>query len=310
MAPYRYHTLDVFTDRPFAGNPLAVFPDARGLVDAQMQAIAKELNLSETVFVLPAESAEHTRRVRIFTPGSEIPFAGHPTVGTAHLLVHLGVVPFVNGEARMVLGENVGPVPVLVREGPPAFAQLSAAQMPRRGAAAPERAALARVLSLDPADLEVEGDAPEVWSCGVPFLFVPVRDRAALARARIDASHLEAVLARRGHSEVVVFCRDPERPGSDFRARMFAPGLGIVEDPATGGAAAAFGGYVAARLAPGDGTSRWVIEQGFEMGRPSLLFLEVDRDANRLTAVRVGGHAVRMSEGVMHVHDTKDPGAS
>jgi trans-2,3-dihydro-3-hydroxyanthranilate isomerase len=298
---YRYYTLDVFTQDLFGGNPLAVFPEASGMSDAAMRAIARELNLSETVFVLPPERPEHTRRVRIFTPGGELPFAGHPTVGAGHLLAELGAAPFQDGVARLVLGEGVGPVEVTVRQGPPAFAELSVVKLPERGPEPPARADLARALSLAPDDLAGGEDAPEIWSCGVPFLFVAVRDRSVLARARVDTGVADRVLASSEATGTFVFCRDPERAGSDLRARMFAPRFGVPEDPATGAAAAALGGYLGARTDARDGTFRRVIEQGFEMGRPSLIRLTVERAAGRVTAVRVGGHAVRVSEGRMSV---------
>ncbi|HYM79859.1 MAG TPA: PhzF family phenazine biosynthesis protein [Candidatus Limnocylindria bacterium] len=305
MIRYRYHTLDVFTDRIFSGNPLAVFPHALGISGEHMQQIAGELNLSETVFVLPPEDREHTRRLRIFTPGAELPFAGHPTIGTAHLLVRLGEVPMHGGVARIVFGEGVGPVEVVVREGPPAFAQLTAAKLPERGPDPPPTAALARALSLVPADLLGGDRSPESYSCGVPFLFVPVRDRATLARARIDTAAWLAALGSYPAQEVFVFAADPERPGSDLRARMFAPALGIPEDPATGSAAAALAGYLGARSKERDGTLRQVIEQGFEMGRPSLILLEADVRDGAVVAVRVGGEAVLVSEGHMLVPATE-----
>ena len=286
---HHFHTLDVFTDRGFAGNPLAVFPDAAAVPEAAMPLIARELNLSETVFVLPATGGGACR-LRIFTPTREMPFAGHPTIGTAVLLAHLGRLP----NDASILEEGVGPVPVHVRRG---FAQLTAARLPEIGPPPPPRAALATILGLAPDDI-VEGDvAPAVVSCGVAILFVPLVDRRAVARARLDAHLARPLLAPGGTGEVYVYARDPERPGSDLRARLFAPELGIGEDPATGAAATTLAGYLATRLPQPDGQFRWTIEQGFEMGRPSLLFSEADKSQGRVTATRVGGHAVRMSEG-------------
>lgn len=302
---YRFLTTDVFTDRIFGGNPLAVFPDGQGLSTEQMQRTARELNLSETVFVLPPENPDHTRRLRIFTPGAELPFAGHPTVGTAIVLASIGEVPMQGAETRIVFEEGVGPVPVLIRAegGVPVFAQLSAAKLPEAGPPAPTTAEIAELLSIDPGDILAGDDAPENVSAGVPFLFIPVRDRAVLARCRMRLDRWDALLA--GHPGVppglYVFSRAPELPGSHFRARMFGPGVGIPEDPATGGAVAAFGGYVGARAPERDGTLRFAIEQGFEMGRPSLLHLEVDKRDGGITAVRVGGGAVLVSEGTMEI---------
>lgn len=299
---YRYLTADVFTDRPFGGNPLAVFPDARGLSPQRMQQVARELNLSETVFVLPPEEPGHTRRLRIFTPGVELPFAGHPTVGTALILSWLGEISLAGEETRIVFEEGVGPVPVTIRaaEGKAVFAQLSAAQLPefRPAPAVPD---LAEMLSLDSGDILTGGEAPQAVSCGLPFLYVPLRDRDALRRARVRLDRWESLLASSWAPHVYVFTRDHELPETDFRVRMFAPAMGITEDPATGAAAAAFGGYAGSRAPLADGTLRWTLEQGFEMGRPSLLHLEVDKTGGEITAVRVGGGSVLMSDGTMEI---------
>jgi trans-2,3-dihydro-3-hydroxyanthranilate isomerase len=303
---YRYHTLDVFTGRIFGGNPLAVFPAADGLSDAQMQAVARELNLSETVFVFPPDDPAHTRRVRIFTPARELPFAGHPTVGTAVLLASLGAAEPPaggTGESRMVLEEGVGPVPVTVafREGQPVSAQLTAAQPPEHRPAPAGRAELAALLSLAEDEVLDAPLSPAASSAGVPFLFVPVRDRAALGRARLDPARWEALLSGAWARSVFVFTADAELPGSHLRGRMFAPEMGIPEDPATGSAAAALGGYLAAQERPADGTFHRVVEQGFEMGRPSLLHVEVDVAGGEVRAVRVGGAAVQVGWGEMEI---------
>lgn len=300
---YRFMTVDVFTSRRFAGNPLAVFPDARGLEPGQMQQVAREFNLSETTFVLPPEEARHTRRVRIFTPGAEVPFAGHPTVGTAWVLAHLGEIPLTGETTRIVLEEGVGPVPVgiFTKDGRPVASQLTAARLPEVGPPPPGPHALAAALSLETADLVGPPYVPEAVSCGLPFLFVPLRDRAAVARARLNRQEWERVLASYWATEIFLFAFDPELPGSDLHARMFAPKLGIVEDPATGSAVSALGGYLGVRDERADGTLRWVVEQGFEMGRPSLLELEIDKRAGAVVEVRVGGPSVFVSEGWMEV---------
>jgi trans-2,3-dihydro-3-hydroxyanthranilate isomerase len=298
---YRFLTADVFTDRPFGGNPLAVFPEASGLSTAQMTAVTREFNLSETVFVLPPDDPGHTRRLRIFTPGRELPFAGHPTVGTAFVLAATGQVPLAGDETRIVFEEGVGPVPVTIRSqgGIPIFTQLSVTRQPEIGAPPPSIADLAELLSLTPEDLAVATE-PQNVSCGVPFLFIPLRDRAALARARVRLDRWDALYPEHG-PELYLFSRDPELPGSSFRARMFAPASGIAEDPATGGAVAALGGYLGLREPEQDGTWRWIVEQGFEMGRPSLLHLEVDKKDGGIAAIRVGGASVLMSEGTMEI---------
>lgn len=300
----RFVTADVFTSRPLEGNPLAVFPDARGLSDNLMQRIARELNLSETVFVLPPDEARNTRCLRIFTPKTELPFAGHPTVGTAYVLAALGEIPLAGDETRIVLEERVGPVPVLIRcqEGRPVFTQLSVAKLPEQGPTPPEASELAEMLSLAPDDvLSLGEDHPQGFSCGGPFLFIPLRGRDALRRARLRLDVWEEILLGGWAREVYLFCREPELPGSHIRARMFAAELGIGEDPATGAAVSALGGYLGIRAPERDGTLAWIVEQGFEMGRPSLLHLEVDKRGGEITAVRVGGSSVLVSEGTMEV---------
>ena len=298
----RFVTADVFTSQPLEGNPLAVFPDARGLSDDLMQRIAREFNLSETVFVLPPDEPQNTRCLRIFTPKAELPFAGHPTVGAAYVLAALGEIPLTGPETRIVFEEAVGPVPVLIRseEGRPVFTQLTAAKLPEQGPTPPDAAELAEMLSLAPADvLSHEEDYPQGFSCGSPFLFIPLRGRDALRRARLRMDVWEEVLLGGWAREVFLFCREPELPGSHIRARMFAAELGIGEDPATGGAVSALGGYLGIRAPESDGTLAWVVEQGFEMGRPSLLHLEVDKQGGEITAVRVGGSSVLVSEGTI-----------
>lgn len=298
----RFITADVFTNRPLEGNPLAVFPDARGLSDNLMQRIAREFNLSETVFVLPPDDARNTRCLRIFTPKAELPFAGHPTVGAAYVLAALGEIPLTGTETRIVFEEGVGPVPVLIRseDGRPVFTQLTAAKLPEQGPTPPEAPELAEMLSLDPQDVLTQGeDHPQGFSCGNPFLFIPLRSRDALRRARLQIDVWEEILSGGWTGKVYLFCREPELSGSHIRARMFSPELGIGEDPATGAAVSAFGGYLGVRAPERDGTLSWIVEQGFEMGRPSLLHLEVDKQGGEITAVRVGGSSVLVSEGTI-----------
>jgi trans-2,3-dihydro-3-hydroxyanthranilate isomerase len=299
---YRYWTADVFTDKPFGGNQLAVFPDAKGLDDEQMFALAREFNFSETTFVFPPENGG-TRKLRIWTPGGEVPFAGHPTVGTAHVLAEIGEIPLTGDSTSIVFEEGVGAVPVTVRAsgGKPVFAQLSVAKLPEIGPPVPTRETLASMLSLEPKDLVGGHFAPQSVSCGLPFLFVALKDRAAVKRSRIRVDQWERTLGSAWASMIMVFSRDPEREGSDIRARMYAPGISVPEDPATGSACAALGGYLAARDTRQEGTLRWIVEQGFEMGRPSIIEVEVDKSAGAITAVRVGGASVTMSEGSIRV---------
>jgi trans-2,3-dihydro-3-hydroxyanthranilate isomerase len=309
---YRYHTADVFTDTPFGGNQLAVIPDARGLTTGQMAAIAREFNFSETVFVLPATDPKHTRRLRIFTPGSELPFAGHPTVGAAFVLAATGEIPMTGDETRIVLEEGVGPVPVLIRakDGKPVFSQLTAAMVPVKGGEGYDPELVASAVSLDAGDLDVHGRyAIESWSAGIPFLFVPLRTLDALARSRIRLDTWEQSLRDSPAPEVFLFVEDEAsasragvRQGDGVvRARMFAPALAVAEDPATGSACAALGGYLAARSDPGEGMLRYTVHQGVEMGRPSRLGVEVDLRSGSIQAVRVGGASVLIASGELHL---------
>lgn len=310
--PFKYHTLDVFTDVAFGGNPLAVLTDARGLSTEQMTVLTREFNYSETVFVLPPDNPENTRRVRIFTPGSELPFAGHPTVGTAFLLAAIGEVPLDGNETRIVLEEGVGPVTVLIRSknGKPYFTQLSAAKMPERGPMSCDVVTMASMLSLSVEDIDVgERYSMEAMSTGVPFLFVPVRDLAALGRAKLNRDVWERTIMNSWAPEVFLFTELEESRARDgvaggdavFQARMFAPAMGVIEDSATGSAAAAFGGYLASRCSRKDGTLEYHVHQGVEMGRPSQLFVEVDVTSGTVNAVRVGGASVLIASGELHV---------
>jgi trans-2,3-dihydro-3-hydroxyanthranilate isomerase len=296
--PYTFYTADVFTDTLFGGNQLGVLPDARGLTTEQMLAITREFNYSESTFVFPPDDPKHTRRVRIFTPGGEVPFAGHPTVGTAHVLAAIGEIPLTADLTRIVFEENVGPVPVTIRarDGKPEFAQLSVAMLPQVSEPPVGRERLAELLSLDVQDL-LDGEyAPQTVSCGLPFLLVPLRDRKAVARSRLRLEPWEQTLRGTPSEMVMVFAADAERPGSDIRARMYGPAVSVAEDPATGSACACLAGYLAART-PRDGTLRWVVEQGFEMGRPSILEIEADKQNGAITGVRVGGKTVLVSKG-------------
>jgi trans-2,3-dihydro-3-hydroxyanthranilate isomerase len=290
---FEYCTLDVFTDRRFGGNPLAVMLDARGIDDATMQSIAREFNYSETTFVLPPASAAHAARVRIFTPGGELPFAGHPTVGTAFALASLGRI---DADVRdIVFEEAVGPVSVSIDrnvDGSIHRCTLTAAQAPELIETIEDRDGAAAMLGVASSALL---SPPEVWSCGVPFLVLPLVDVAALKAARLDLERWQALLESRSTQKVYPVARSGEET---WRARMFAPGLGVAEDPATGSAAAAFAGWLA-RHARGDGHHRWEIRQGQEIGRPSTITLDYDQANGAASHVRVGGRAVMMARGTL-----------
>ncbi len=313
MRTLRFVTCDVFTDTPLAGNQLAVVFGAEGLPSETLLAITREFNYSETTFVFAAERADTTRRVRIFTPGGEVPFAGHPTLGTAHVLVATGEVPATGDTVHVVCGENVGPVPVTVRceDGVPVWAQLTTAQLPEeRNNDVPDVTALADVLGLNTDDFVGGTHAPTAVSCGLPFLVVPLSSVDAVRRARVRTDAWEAHLRGTWAQEPMVFATvqgDADRADAplslaqcDIRARVFVPGLSVPEDPATGSANACLAGYLARRT-PRDGMLRWRVAQGVEMQRPSRLDLEVEKHQGAIRAVRIGGSSVIVSEGTFRL---------
>jgi trans-2,3-dihydro-3-hydroxyanthranilate isomerase len=299
-----YHVLNVFTEERFGGNPLAVVLDADGLDGERMQKIAREFNLSETVFVLKPEHVAHTARVRIFTPASEIPFAGHPTVGTGALLAALRAPePAGGGDALIVLEEAVGIVRVGVRlrPGVAPHAEFDTPRLPAAAGTLAPADRLAAALGLIPSEIGFENHRPTKYGAGNAFAFVPVASLDAIGKARVAAPHWDAVLQGQGLVGAFLYCRQTVHTGSSFHARMFAPEFGIPEDPATGSAAAAFAGVVHGFDALPDGTHKRVIEQGYEMGRPSTIALTIEVEHGRLAAVRIGGHAVRVAEGRIEV---------
>ncbi|WGF86930.1 PhzF family phenazine biosynthesis protein [Marinivivus vitaminiproducens] len=294
MRDAEYVLADVFTETPYQGNPLAVFPDGRGLDARQMQAIARELNLAETTFVLPPETPGALARVRIFTPVEELPFAGHPTVGTAVVLARADGPA--HGRERIVFDLGVGPVAVRLGEGG------RYAELEREGAA--ER----RELEV-PADLVLSalglGDAdaagvPWQASFGVPFLLVPLRDREAVARARLATGALDALADRLWASRLVYpFAVLRAEPGAaHLRARMFAPAIGVPEDPATGAGATALAGSIRG-LEAKDGRLGLTIDQGVEMGRPSRIDATALYRGDAVASVRIGGFAVPIGRGAL-----------
>lgn len=297
----RFHTADVFTTEPFGGNPLAVFPAVEGLDSETMQRVAAEFALSETVFVLPPEDPRHTRKVRIFTPKKELPFAGHPTIGTAMILSWIGEIPSDGDGAQVVLEEGVGPVPVrlLLRNGRAYFAEFSSPKLPELRTTSNSIDDIAGVLSLEPRDICTGALAPRSISCGIPFLFVALAGREALGRARLNRVVWETKFADSWAKDLYLFTRDAR--DSDVSARMFGPGVGIEEDPASGSAVAALAAFLTALSSVRSGTLKWTVEQGRDLGRPSTLGLEADvRDGN-VISVRVGGSAVPMTEGFLQL---------
>jgi trans-2,3-dihydro-3-hydroxyanthranilate isomerase len=285
--------VDVFTDRPFAGNQLAVVLEAAGLDTATMQTVAREFNFSETTFVTATATPGCDWRVRIFTPTAELPMAGHPTIGTAVVLEALGLVT-----EQTVFELGVGPTPVRVRPG---WAEMD--QRPPEFGARADPVALAAALSIDPVEVTATGLPAQAVSSGVPYVMLPVRTLVAMRRLRPKLDLLEAALADFPAHAVYAFSRESELPGSGGHCRMFAPHLGVTEDPATGSAAGPLACYLAVHTPPADGGPlRFRFEQGFEMGRPSLLETTVERAGSAITAVRVGGGARIVAEGSIEIH--------
>jgi trans-2,3-dihydro-3-hydroxyanthranilate isomerase len=293
----RFATLDVFTRHRFSGNPLAVVRDSEGLSEAAMQAITREFNLSETVFVLPPADKAHRAKVRIFTPGAELPFAGHPTVGTAVLLASDDT----DRGGKLVLEEGIGPVTCHVENGADGAgrARFALPRLPAHVGDLGDAAAVAAALGLELDDLGCDGFEPGFWSAGVAFAMVPVRGLDAAARARPDVGRWEEAFGAKRTTGAFVFCAEAAEKGHAFHARMFAPRMGVMEDPATGSAVAAFSGLIARATALADGEHAFVVEQGFEMGRPSLISLALTVAGGNLTGATIGGDAIRISEGTI-----------
>ncbi|WP_417686101.1 PhzF family phenazine biosynthesis protein [Roseibium sp.] len=300
----RYAILDVFTNKALAGNPLAVVLDAEGLSDQQMQAIAGEFNLSETVFVLPPENPGHSANIRIFTPGRELPFAGHPTVGTA-ILMAMERFGDIEGEqdAMVVLKEKIGPVRcgVVLKENAAGFAEFDLPKLPAPAGPTENRDIIAAALGLEPTDIGFENHCPTCYEAGVPFVFVPVNGLDALTRAEPVPALWKKAFKESCSTSAFVYCRETKGHDSGFQARMFAPEMGIIEDPATGSAVAAFAGAIHYYDELPNGTHFIRIEQGFVMGRPSLIDLGIDVEARKLHAVRIGGQATLVARGELYL---------
>jgi trans-2,3-dihydro-3-hydroxyanthranilate isomerase len=304
---YRYHTVDVFTEVWFGGNQLAVLPEATGLSGDQMQSIAREFNYSETTFVLPPQSMANDAEVRIFTPEREIPFAGHPNLGTAHVLsAERGFDRDDDAEKTLRFEERAGVVPVLVRSkgGVPVYCELTAPQMLELG---PEMNGdtdvdeLAHAVSLSPEDIRTESHFPRRASVGLPFLCVEVRDRDALARSQVNIDSWAGYAQRVNCNAVHLYTRDTGTDDIDVRCRVYVTMLGVREDPATGSANCALAGLLASLDKKSTGTLTYRIAQGIEMGRPSALFASVEKRRDAVAEVRIGGASVSVANGLIDV---------
>jgi trans-2,3-dihydro-3-hydroxyanthranilate isomerase len=296
----QFHTLDVFTTRKFCGNPLAVVLGADHLSTEQMQTITKEFNLSETTFVMTPDDPAHTAKVRIFYPGGEMPFAGHPTLGTAALLAELKNKPGCSFEARITLELTAGLTPVSVtRIADRISGVFTAPVVPFHAPVAlPSIADTAQALSLEITDIGFDGHGLASLEGGPRFFYAPVNSRAALEKSQVREPYWSALIKPMGGIDAAyLYTRGGDDPHTSFRARMYSPTGGIPEDPATGSATALLAAQLLTAEKLKDGTHRWQLEQGYDMGRPSDLRLEADVKAGKLTAVRVGGSAVRMMSG-------------
>jgi trans-2,3-dihydro-3-hydroxyanthranilate isomerase len=299
--PFEFLTVDVFTDRRFGGNPLAVLPNAEGLTPAQMQRVANEFNLSETTFVLPPKDGAHTAEVRIFTPKAELPFAGHPNIGTAFALARRGAVYGRPAGDRLRFEEKAGlvQVDILTDGGRPVGARLTAPQPLLRGEAVPV-GVVAEACSLAAEDIETRHHGPCVAGCGTVFVFAEVKNRRALAAAQPRGEVFARAFPVDGATGIHLYLRDGAE-GTDIRARMFAPLHGVIEDPATGSANVALAGLLASLRPEADLTLRLRIVQGVEMGRPSLLEAEAEKQGGCVVTTRIGGRCVAVMSGTIDI---------
>jgi trans-2,3-dihydro-3-hydroxyanthranilate isomerase len=295
---YRYYTCDVFTDTRFGGNQLSVLPEAQGLSGEQMQRITREFNYSESTFVLPPEKG-HDRRVRIFTPAYEVPFAGHPNIGTAFVLATTGAFGDLTEPRTVVFEEDAGLVPVAIAKGADGRirCELTAPQRLSKGGVV-DATVLAAAAGLAPGDVVTAAHDPLVASVGLPFIIAELKDRAALERCRLDVAGAERLLAAGAEvPDLLVYVRS----GDDFdlRARMFSPLDGIPEDPATGSANCALAALLSDLDPAADGAFAWRIAQGVEMGRPSVLEARTEKHGGEVANVWIGGESVMVTEGLI-----------
>jgi len=301
MNAVAYITTDVFTSERFAGNPLAVIPDARGLSDEAMQKIATEFNYSEVTFVLPPENPDNTARVRIFTPTTEIPFAGHPNVGTAFVLGRQTDIFGKTPGDRLIFEEKAGLVDVqLLRNGNVVSGAKIRAPGKLQVGGTIEGDLIARCIQVDPASIRHTTHAPTFASVGLPFAFAEVDGLETLGKARPNAAVFAEAAARHQEEKtdfsLFLYTRSADKP-QHIRARMFAPLDNVIEDPATGSASAALGAYLTSLLPAADVEVRFTIEQGVEMGRRSLIGLDIKKSAGSVTDVFLSGQCVSVMRG-------------
>ena len=305
MRTYQFFQVDVFTDKPFGGNPLAVFPDAEGLSDQEMQKLAKEMNLSETTFVLPPTDAKADFKVRIFTPAKEVPLAGHPVVGTYFVLAWLGRIPLRVPVTQIHQELMVGILPVdLYVENNQVYRVVMTQSMPQFLKQWTDIPRLAAALNIAEEEISSIGLLPQVVSTGLPQMMIPVRSLAAVQGAKPDISVLPDIGREADTDCFMIFTQETLSDKSTVHTRMFAPSLGIVEDPATGSASGGLGAYLVQNqvLSPDeDGITYIVNEQGYEIDRPSTIYIEVSGTSGNIASVRVGGQAVPLIEGTVNL---------
>ncbi len=298
---FTYYTADVFTESVFQGAQIAVFPAATGISDEQMSLIARELNLSETVFVSPVEQDNHFK-LRIFTPLKEISFAGHPVLATAKALVEDGLITLTDGKASVCFQQKAGDLSVNIeqREGEPLFVQFSLSSDPVIDRYTPRASELAALLSIDESDIDTHTFQTRLVSISLPYLILPLASQAAVRKARFDMkawsqSSAPAMAAQ----EILVFSNQTDNDNTDFHARLLGPSIGVHEDPPIGSAMPCFAGYLGCHDAIREGTYTFVIDRGTVETRRSVLSIEMDNHADKATALRVGGNVVLVSKNTL-----------
>jgi trans-2,3-dihydro-3-hydroxyanthranilate isomerase len=297
MKKLNYYLIDVFTNEQFGGNQLAVFPDGESVPEELMQKIARELNFSETTFVFPPKKSENDFKLRIFTPYKEIPLAGHPTIGSAFALLHnKSISKEKNG---IVFEEGVGDIPVSFSKSDKNLIITMKQPLPTWGATI-EKDKIAKILSLSTDDI-LDNTPIQVVSTGIPFLYIPVKDLKSIKNIKLRLDLYEEHLKNFETNNIFVFTTETERPTSFIHSRMFAPGIGISEDPATGSAQGPLGAYlVKYKIAKAGQTI--ISEQGFEMGRPSIIYIDIESNNDVISSVKVGGQSVLVGEGSIFIN--------
>ena len=298
MGQIKYFTVDVFTSQRFGGNQLAVVPDASEVPEDLLQKIAREFNFSETTFVYPPDNPSNDCKVRIFTPGLEVPMAGHPTIGTVYILLSQNLI-LPKNQGIFMIEEKVGDIRVDFIKDKAGYHSITMSQpMPQFGPVEKDYKLVAGILTIDPDEIDRRYPIQSV-SCGNNFLFIPLKNLTVIHKASIRNELLKAARMQLDSTELFIFTAETVFQASDFHCRMFAPLFGVPEDPATGSAAGPFGCYLV-RNGMSDGT-QIIIEQGFEISRPSILKVHIEGKKEDITGVKVSGDVVLVSEGKLYI---------